>query len=157
MTQPMSGGTRANKYGAVMERFILSRLIDQGYTFVRRERFTPARILGQPIYTQHFRIGDSIYGNPQYCDFIVYHPERWPDNLIIESKWQQSGGSVDEKYPYLVLNIQMQYKSPTILVLDGGGYKPGGARWLRSQVGHGNFRHVFNMPQFAAWANSGNL
>lgn len=157
MKQPPSGGTKANDTGTVLERFILSHLEGHGYTFIPRTRFTPARILGQPIYTQHFHVGASIYGTPQYCDFIAYHPERWPDNLIIESKWQQSGGSVDEKYPYLVLNIQMQYRCPTILVLDGGGYKAGAETWIRSQAGHGNFRSVFNMPQFATWVNNGNL
>jgi len=135
----------------------MSRFDDRGYQFIPRNRFTPARILGQPIYTRKFHVGQSIYGTNQFCDFICYDPERWPDNLIIESKWQQSGGSVDEKYPYLVLNIQIQYQCPTILVLDGGGYKQGAERWIRTQVGHGNFRHVFNMVEFATWVNSGNL
>ena len=155
--QPKVGGTQANFTGTVLERFIMSRFADSGYTFIPRERFTPARIMGQPIYTRHFNVGVSIYGNPQYCDFIVYHPDRWPDNLIIESKWQQSGGSVDEKYHYLILNINIQYKCPTILLIDGGGYKKGAERWIRSQVGNGNLRHVFNMPEFAAWVNRGNL
>ena len=149
--------TQANNTGTVLERFILSRLDERGYTLIPRNRFVPARILGQPIYTRKFHVGKSIYGTAQYCDFIAYHPERWPDNLIIESKWQQSGGSVDEKYPYLVLNIQIQYQCPTILVLDGGGYKKGAESWIRSQVGHGYFRHVFNMKEFATWANSGLL
>lgn len=157
MTKPIQGGTQANRTGTILERFILARLADQEYTFIPRDRFTPSRILNQPIYTQHFHVGDSIYGTPQYCDFIAYHPQRWPDNLIIESKWQQTGGSVDEKYPYLVLNIQMQYKSPTILVLDGGGYKKDAERWIRSQSGSGNLKHVFNMKEFAAWVNKGNL
>jgi hypothetical protein len=151
------GGTRANKYGAIMERFILSRFADLDYVRVPRGHFTPACALDQPIFTQHFHVGQSIYGTPQYCDFIVYHPAKWPKKLIIEAKWQQSGGSVDEKYPYLVLNIQMKYQSPTILILDGGGYKKGAERWIRSQVGHGNFLAVFNMPEFAKWVNNGNL
>lgn len=158
MTQPpIQGGTQANYTGTVLERFILSRLDERGYTYVPPRRFTPARILAQPVYSRKFHVGESIYGTAQYCDFIVYHPELWPDNLIIESKWQQVGGSVDEKYPYLVLNIQMQYKSPTILVLDGGGYKKGAERWIRSQVGNGNLLHVFNMKEFATWVNKGNL
>lgn len=157
MKKTVRGGTQANLTGTVLERHILTRLIDQGYIFVSRDKFTPSRILNQAIYTRHFHVGKSIYGTPQYCDFIAYHPERWPNNLIIESKWQQSGGSVDEKYPYLVLNIQMHYKCPTILVLDGGGYKKGAEKWIRSQVGHGNFEHVFNLKEFNAWVNKGNL
>ena len=149
--------TQANYTGTVLERFILSRLDDCDYQFVHRNRFVPAHILEQPIFTRKFHVGKSIYGTNQFCDFICYHPERWPDNLIIESKWQQRGGSVDEKYPYLVLNIQIQYQCPTILVLDGGGYKRGAESWIRSQVGHGNFRYVFNMREFATWVNNGNL
>lgn len=157
MEKVIQGGTQANITGTVLEKFILERLYDRGYTFIYRDRFTPSRIMGQPIFTRHFHVGKSIYDTTQYCDFIAYHPDRWPDNLIIESKWQQSGGSVDEKYPYLVLNIQMQYKCPTILVLDGGGYKKGAEHWIRSQVGNCNLKHVFNMKEFSAWANKGNL
>ena len=76
---------------------------------------------------------------------------------IKEVKWQQVGGSVDEKYPYLVLNIQMKYEVPTILILDGNGYKKGAEKWIRSQSGHGNFLSVFNLQQFHAWVNNGNL
>ena len=149
--------TQANYTATVLERFIVSRLDDCGYQFIPRNRYVPAHILGQPIFTRKFHVGKSIYGTNQFCDFICYHPERWPHNLIIESKWQQTGGSDDEQYPYLVLNIQIQYQCPTILVLDGGGYKKGAESWIRSQVGHGNFLHVFNMREFAAWANNGHL
>ena len=157
MKKLIQGGSQANYTGTVLERFIVSRLEDRGYTFIPRDKFPPARIIGQAIYTRKFHVGESIYGTPQYCDFIVYHPERWPDNLIIESKWQQTGGSVDEKFPYLTLNINMQYHSPTIILLDGGGYKKGAERWLRSQSGNGNLRNVFSMKEFAAWVNSGHL
>ena len=148
---------QANFTGNVLERFIMSRLHDSGYTQVRQNRFMPSRVLNQPIFARRFRVGESIYGTAQYCDFICYQPERWPDNLIIESKWQQRSGSVDEKYPYLVLNIEGQYPCPTIVVLDGGGYKAGAEAWIRRQVGDGNLRHVFNMAEFAAWANNWNL
>ena len=151
------GGTQANYTGTILEKFILDRLIEQGYTYIAPSRFTPTRFLGQPIYSRKFHIGQSIYDTSQYCDFIVYHPEKWPDNLVIESKWQEVGGSVDEKYPYLVLNIQMKYASPTILLLDGGGYKKGAEKWIRSQAGNGNLLLVFNMQQFTAWVNKGNL
>jgi hypothetical protein len=31
---------------------------------------------------------------------------KFSDGLIIECKWQESAGSVDEKYPFVVLNIK---------------------------------------------------
>lgn len=48
----------------------------------------------------------------------------WPDGLVIQCKWQASSGSVEEKYPFEVLNIQKD-EYPTIIVLDGGGYSKG--------------------------------
>ena len=149
--------SQANYTGVALEEFVMSRLRGRDYQFVDRNRFTAARILLQPIFTCQFHVGQSIYGMDQYCDFICFHPERWPDGLVIESKWQQESGSVDEKYPYLVLNIQNKYGYPTVLVLDGGGYKKGAEQWVRDQVGDGNFKRVFNMRQFAAWVNSGGL
>jgi len=151
------GGTQANYTGTILEQFILARLNEQGYIYVDRNRFIPARFLEQSIFSRKFHIGSSIYNTPQYCDFIVYHPQKWPDNLVIETKWQEVGGSVDEKYPYLVLNIQMKYTTPTILILDGGGYKKGAEQWIRSQSGNGNLTHVFNMKEFTSWVNKGNL
>jgi hypothetical protein len=151
------GGTQANYTGTILDQLILARLYEQGYTYVDRNRFMPTRFLEQPIFSRKFHIGSSIYDTPQYCDFVAYHPQKWPNNLVIESKWQEVGGSVDEKYPYLVLNIQMKYITPTILILDGGGYKKGAEKWIRDQAGHGNLLLVFNMLQFTAWVNKGNL
>ena len=153
----IQGGTQANYTGTILEQFVLSRLHERGYTYMSPNRFTPARYLEQPIYSRRFHIGQSIYETPQYCDFILFHPQKWHDNLIIESKWQQAKGSVDEKYPYLILNIQRKYNCPTILILDGGGYKKGAEEWIRSQAGQGNLLQVFNMQQFAVWVNKGNL
>ena len=149
--------TQSKSAMTVLQQFILELLCGRGYQAVARNRFMAALILRQPLFTTKFHVGKGIYGTEQYCDFICYHPERWPDNLIIESKWQKRAGSVDEKYPYLVLNIQNHYRCPTVLVLDGGGYKNGAELWIRAQVGHGNFRHVFDMADFRAWADEGNL
>ena len=54
--------------------------------------------------------------------------------LIIECKWQESGGSVDEKFPYLNMNIQNSYPAPTIVVIGGEGMKEGAINWLKQQV-----------------------
>lgn len=151
------GGTQANYTGNVQEQFIQSRLNERGYTFIPRKDFDVALYLKQPIYSRHYHIGLGIYDTPVQCDFILYHPDKWPDKLAIESKWQQSSGSVDEKFPYLVLNITLRYGCPTIVLCDGGGYKGNAEQWLRNQSSNGNFLSVFSMTEFAAWANSGNI
>jgi hypothetical protein len=88
-----------------------------------------------------FDLGLSIYETPFYYDFILYHPQKWPQCLVIESKWQQVSGSVDEKYPHTILNINLNIKMRSayrsILLLDGGGYKPGAENWLRAQAAPG--------------------
>lgn len=135
-----------------MENFIENLIVRHGYTFVDKDKFISSKSLEQPIYSTQFYIGKNIYNTNIYCDFILYHPTKHPECLVIESKWQQIGGTVDEKYPYLVVNIKEKYQYDTILVLDGGGYKKGAEEWIRSQVGE-NFKHVFNMPEFQKWVN----
>jgi hypothetical protein len=152
----VQGGSIANQTGNMLEGFIEDILIRKGYGFIDKKKFRPSVYLQQPIYTKQFYIGLSIYGTNIYCDFIIYHPGKHPDCLIIESKWQQAGGSVDEKYPYLIINIQTKYPHKTVLLLDGGGYKKGAEEWIRSQVGN-NLTHVFNMSQFQTWVNKNNL
>jgi len=153
----ISGGTQANYTGNALEQYVELRLVTAGYTRVGPQQFKPAMYNEQPIYARQFHAGTSIYGTPSYADFAIYHPQKWPDGLVIEAKWQQVGGSVDEKYPYLVLNIQDCYCYPTVLLLDGGGYKKGAEQWIRSQVGDGNLLRVFNMVEFQTWANKGNI
>ena len=142
----------ANHNGSQLEEFIDERLNEAGYTFVPKERFRAATYLQQPIYTRQCRIAKSIFETDSQCDFIIFHPEKYPDSLIIESKWQQSGGSVDEKYAYTILNIKERYPHKTILILDGGGYKKQTEQWIRKQVDQ-KLLHVFNMAEFQKWAN----
>lgn len=150
-----SGRSQANYTGNALQQYIEHRLVLAGYTRVRPKQFKPAIYIGQPVYARRFHAGTSIYNTPIYADFAVFHREKWPECLLIEAKWQQVGGSVDEKYPYLVLNIQYRYCYRAILLLDGGGYKKGAEKWIRDQAGNGNLLSVFNMVQFQAWANQG--
>jgi hypothetical protein len=80
-----------------------------------------------------------------------------PNGLIIECKWQQAAGSVDEKYPFTVFNI-MKIAVPTIILLDGGGYKPAAMVWLKDQVGKDRaLIGVYNMSEFQKVVNNGLL
>lgn len=156
MSKQKQSGAVANENGTNLEDFIRNIICRCGYLEVPRKRFKPATYLEQAIFAQQFLVGKSIYGTDLICDFILYHPQRHPLCIVIESKWQQSSGSVDEKFPYLVLNIKTQTPYQTIIVLDGGGYKPLAEQWLRSEVDD-KLLHVFNMAEFQKWANKGNL
>lgn len=149
----MKQGEKANLTGKTLEGFIEHILQQKGYTRIEHKDFKAACCLEQPIYARQFPIGNGIYDTPIKCDFIAHHPIKYPDCLVIESKWQESSGSIDEKFPYLVLNIKERSPYPTVIVLDGGGCKPRAETWLRSQVG-GNLLHVFNMMEFQRWSNN---
>lgn len=153
---PTQGGN-AVEYGNTLERFVLHILNDRKYEFIPHRRFIAACCLEQPIFTQQMPFGDSIYNTPMKADFMLRHHDKWPDRLIIECKWQQSSGSVDEKYPYTVQNIKEQYPCPAIILLDGGGYKPGAKRWLCEQVDDEKLIAVFSMSEFQKWVNRGGL
>ena len=83
--------------------------------------------------------------------------DTFPEGLIIECKWQQSKGSVDEKYPFTLFNI-FKIGVPTIILLDGGGYKPAAMKWLKDQVDPNRaLIGVYNMAEFQKKVNNGFL
>lgn len=149
------GGKKAARTGKRLESFIENLLIED-YTYIKKEEFKTATFLDQPIYTRQLRICKSIYDSDLKGDFVIHHPEKWPKCLVVEAKWQQIGGSVDEKFPYLVMNIKERYPYPAIVVIDGGGFKKGAVDWLVNQKGE-NILEVFTMPQFQKWVNEGNI
>ena len=151
-----SGGTRANTAGRRLETFAASILQENDYEYVEPRLFFPAREFEQPIYTRQLEAGISIYGKPRRLDLVLYHPRLWPLCLAIQCKWQASGGSVDEKYPFEVLSIQ-QDEYDTIILLDGGGYSAGAKQWLINQAGKNRLKHVFDQGAFSRFASQGKL
>lgn len=82
----MSNGSRANRTGKSHEIFIDGWLDDLGYTEVSQQNFFNLRCLNQPIYAYQCWTGRSIYNKKRKVDFILYHPVRWTDALVIQSK-----------------------------------------------------------------------
>ena len=144
-----NGGSLANLTGNAQERFIKERLNYLGYTRVQPSRkFWEQREQNEPIYSTQCVIGKNVYGGPRKADVILYHPEKWADCLVIESKWQASSGSADQKYPFEVQTINLN-PYPTIIVLDGDGYNVLAGQWLKSHAGKGNILHVVDQGGFA--------
>ncbi|KAA0232038.1 MAG: hypothetical protein KJ053_02245 [Dehalococcoidia bacterium] len=153
MFMAQAQGSRANFTGNQLQEFIDRCLVSKGYQRVAWRQFDPGRHLGQAIFAREFPLCKSIYGTDIRSDFVLFHPDKHPDCLVIEAKWQEKAGSVDEKFPYLVANIRERYPHSTIIVLDGGGYKPRAGAWLRKQVG-GKLVKVMSMSEFQKWSNS---
>ena len=151
-----SSGNFANQTGKNLEAFIEERIKSAGYKYVEPAQFQKMMAMKQPIYTKQRVAGKDLYGKSHKVDFQLYNELKWGNQLVIESKWQQSGGSVEEKYPFLVLSIR-QIGIPTIIVLDGKGYSDGARQWLKSRVGSDALEHVLDMSEFQTFVNNGLL
>ena len=156
MSQIEQGGRRANITGGSLEDFISNLIEHAHYQYIVPNLFAPMKCMEQAIYTKQYSIGRDIFGKERKCDFILYHPTKYQHCLVIESKWQQARGSVEEKLPFLVSTIQ-QSGYETSVVLDGGGYSPGAEIWLREQAGSANLKQVFSMAEFQKFVNDGCL
>ena len=147
-------GKFAGQTGRILERFASAILDNAGYRFVKPKDFLSLCEEGQPIYTKQCELGKNIYDKTRKCDLALYHPQKWPECLVIECKWQAVGGTTDEKYPFVVLSIAIN-KYPTIIILDGGGYSKGSEKWLRAQAGKDKLEHVCSQGEFQRLASKG--
>jgi hypothetical protein len=154
-------GARANKSGEILESHVETTLRAYGYfqvcssvaKKVQRD-FILNSILLPKRYAKQVCIGTGIYQTDIYVDFYIVGLPAMSSGLIIECKWQESGGSVDEKFPYLNLNIQHSYPAPTIVVIGGEGMRTGAVAWLKERVSDNkNLLAVFSLERFIAWAN----
>jgi len=155
-----TGGGQANKTGSTLELFVERMLEDNGYTPFpnhKAQLFDNRKTVGGKQYSSHVPCGTSIYESPRKCDFLIMNQDKFPEGLIIECKWQQSAGSVDEKYPFTLFNI-IKIGVPTIILLDGGGYKKTAKKWLKEQVNLSKaLIGVYSMAEFQALVHKGFL
>jgi hypothetical protein len=144
---------KANSNGKQLETFVTERLETNNYIF----SFTANDNSAFKRYVPQAVVGRTIYGTTLKCDFLVFGVRKFPNKLIIECKWQQVGGTADEKYPYLLENIK-KTGIPTIVLLDGNGYRKASKEWLISKVKRENsLVAVFSMSDFQREVNNGLL
>jgi len=152
-----SQGSQANFTGKMLENNILNRLKEQGYNYIKSDKkFITTPYFFNKVVTNHCYVGKSIYGQDLFTDLVIFNKDKFPRKLAIEIKWQQSSGSVDEKYPFLVSNIKEIFPCKAIIIIDGGGYKKGALKWLKNQV-DAKLIAVFNISDFFVWINNGGL
>jgi len=163
----VNSGKKANWTGKNFENFVYDNLIRMGFKYVSSKDIKKAgnnfvlknslfenQLVGKWFTTQ-FNLTDTIYGTKWKVDFLL-HDSVSQKYLVIECKWQQAPGSVDEKYPYLVANIKSQSPYPAIILLDGDGYKANAKDWLKTQV-DAKLLGVFSMSEFFKWFDNQNL
>lgn len=156
-------GVSANKQGRVLERTIVPCLESYGFMLVpyREWKKDPSRY-GEELVLRNVPY-TTIYGHRGFTEFVI-HSKRFGMQTRIECKWQQSGGSVDEKLPYLYLNcLEAVPERDIIIIIGGGGMKKGAIAWLKSAVANRKYLEisaepkriqVFTIDEFIQWANS---
>ena len=68
----------------------------------------------------------NIYGRNGKLDYMLNYDGK---SYFIECKSQTAAGSVDEKLPYTLMNMN-QHEGVKIIVIDGDGWRDGAVKWL---------------------------
>ena len=148
----MSNGLHAQQSGKRLENYAAEVLDDLGYSQVQSKLFFDLKDQTEnAIYARQCFAGTSLSGRRRRVNIILYHPEKWTDCLVIQCKWQSEKGTADEKYPFEVLSINKN-PYPTIIILEGTGYRPKSKEWLRSQAGKGKLLQVCSLGEFDRFA-----
>lgn len=129
-------GHHANVTGKSAEHIIRCILTDKGYSVKRNF----------PKYI-------NIYGEDSKPDLFVQGIPGHEQGIIIEVKYQSVGGSVDEKYPFLIENIKTKYPYPAVIVIDGNGYRAGALTWLKMHIDGKKLIAIFDINEFLHWTN----
>ena len=155
-----SSGSYANHTGNRLANFVEQALQEKGYQEFwdhKEQVFANRKVIGGKQYAKEVIVGTTIYETKRKCDFFIINKDKFENGLIIECKWQQSAGSVDEKYPFLLHNI-FKTGVPTVILIDGGGYKANALKWLREQANpERSLIAVWNMSEFQTKVNKGFL
>lgn len=144
MPNTQKQGTKANNTGHIFEDMMLPIFKTHGFLVITNAELkaNPDIILGVDKYVVRNVPFTTIYDQPGKTEFVIYDASAVNDAgepylraIRVEAKWQQSAGSVDEKYPYMLLNGIYGYPEHEIIfVVDGGGYKPGARQWLADHI-----------------------
>jgi hypothetical protein len=162
MAKQKSQGGLASSSGNTLERTIMGTIESKNFEveYYRNWKKNPSKygselLLRNVPYT-------TIYGHKGNTEFLL-KSEQYDLEIRIECKWQQSSGSVDEKFPYLYLNcLERMPENKIIVVVDGGGAKAGAVTWLEdaaetmkysNEVSSQKDLKVMNLTGFLTWSN----
>ena len=138
MSEIVQGGSTANLNGKIFESTLIPMFKKHGYIVFSNKELKKENhqktyeTAPKVIHTNAPFI--SIYNNKGKTEFLLIN-RILNREIRIECKWQQSAGSVDEKFPYMLLNCIYAFKEKEIfLLVDGGGYKESARRWLDDRI-----------------------
>lgn len=158
----MGKGKKSNITGNQLESAVKTVLSQKGFNIVKfREWIKSPTKFGDEVLLTNVPF-TTIYKHRGNTEFLLIS-KKYNCTIRIECKWQQTSGSVDEKLPYLYLNIIEAMPEEKILILiDGKGWKQGAIEWLKDSVKNKKYMAenapkkeilIFNLTEFFTWAN----
>ena len=154
----ISQGAQANLNGKIFEDMCVPVFKNHGYAVFKETEVDkcPNLIKGLSRYVLTNAKYTTIYNEGGRTEFVIYNGDR---KVRVENKYQSRAGSVDEKFVYTLLNaIEAYPEKEVIIVIDGGGYKPGARKWVQDRIDENwlNFRdkkdiQLFNIVEFIQW------
>lgn len=153
-------GNKANRNGHILEEQLEPLFRRNGYEILPYREYLKRSSYPDKMVIKNFPF-QSIYQHTGKTEFLLVN-DQLGKKIRIECKWQQSQGSVDEKFPYMYLNCIYGYEeTEIILIVDGEGSKPGARQWLRSAVegrwlvdeNHAKEIQVMTLSEFTAYFN----
>ncbi|CAK0745580.1 putative PD-(D/E)XK nuclease domain-containing protein [Gammaproteobacteria bacterium] len=151
-TQTQQQGRQANTNGRDFEDLIAQSLRSKGYCKLDEIPLSTDKAFYIPQFSGHFQ---SIYGLPMRVDFYAWHPTKFPDGLIIECKYQETSGSADEKFPYVIASLK-QTGIPAFFFIIGRGAKRSAVDWAINQQDE-KIKVFQSLEEFMKFANRGNI
>ena len=157
-----SQGGLANSSGNTLERTVIATLESKGFEVIRYRIWhkNPEKF-GDELLLRNVPF-ETIYDHKGNTEFLI-KSKKHDLEIRVECKWQQSSGSVDEKFPYLYLNcIENMPEEDIFIIVDGGGAKPGAINWLRNAASSKLYQDeqkqtnvsVMTLTEFLIWANT---
>jgi hypothetical protein len=154
----MNSGRRANHNGKGLENFLAGKLEENGFIWCKdsawlyRNRVS----LKTRMYAKQVYVGLDQYGDKRIVDFFIVDNVIFPKSHIWEAKWQQSAGSIDEKFAHLRDTIR-HTGIPTTVIVGGGGCRPNRLEWFKRQSDGRVFCAVWTMEELQIAVNNGFL
>lgn len=155
----ISQGARANQNGKVFEDMMIPLFKANGFEIFTESELKKIDVTNIKRYVVKNAHYITIYNEKGRTEFVIVDDLR---RIRVEAKYQASQGSVDEKFPYMLLNGIEQYpESEVIFVVDGGGYKKGARKWLEEHIkenwldykSKGKDIKLMSITEFVNWFN----
>jgi len=128
------GHRKAGKMGKEFEKSVANMLDDIG--FIEIDKKDVGDSISMKWYCRQYKKFVGIYGKVLTIDLLLFDHDHFPNKLAVELKYQSVGGSVDEKFPFVIQNMRKLFRDHGIkglLLLNGGGYNTNAVKWSKGQ------------------------